>query len=132
MGIAGVLSNYQAEDGAGPMIAEQLAMNPFAVVIQSDAIKGTNGGVRALATAMLPLHCSAITIVLEFVCLQHGMVCIHTFYEDLYKRMWVRAEIAPQPLALLLLIPVVTCVSRAVRPRGEQLCLPSLLVCAVV
>ena len=45
MGIAGVLSNYQAEDGAGPMIAEQLAMNPFAVVIQSDAIKGTNGGV---------------------------------------------------------------------------------------
>ena len=120
-GIAGVFSNYQAEDGAGPMIAEQLAMNPFAVVIQSDAIKGTNGGVRALCTFITTqpcYHCMAqhqllpsatyATAYLRFVCLQHGMVCIHTFYEDLYKRMWVRAKIAPQPLALMLLIPAVS------------------------
>ena len=57
-----VWANYQAQDGFGPSIGEQLAMDPFKVVIESLAVQASNGG--------------------------HGMVCIHTTSADLYTRLW--------------------------------------------
>ena len=45
--------SYQPEDGAGPSIATQLALNPFAAVIRSDAIKLEHGGVSALGQRTL-------------------------------------------------------------------------------
>jgi len=57
-----VFANYQAEDGYGPSIAEQLTMNPFKAVIESEAIKRHSGG--------------------------HGMCCLHTTKADLYTRLW--------------------------------------------
>ena len=38
------LRSFQCEDGSGPSIAQQLAMNPFQVVIESDAVKVEFGG----------------------------------------------------------------------------------------
>ena len=36
--------SYQAEDGAGPSIAQQLEMKPFASVIQLDTLKQAYNG----------------------------------------------------------------------------------------
>mmetsp|Transcript_29191 Transcript_29191/g.67189 ORF Transcript_29191/g.67189 Transcript_29191/m.67189 type:complete len:720 (+) Transcript_29191:70-2229(+) len=57
-----VFANYQAEDGYGPSIAEQLAINPFKSVIESTAIQQQAGG--------------------------YGMCCLHTTKADLYNRLW--------------------------------------------
>mmetsp|Transcript_45008 Transcript_45008/g.82241 ORF Transcript_45008/g.82241 Transcript_45008/m.82241 type:complete len:714 (+) Transcript_45008:24-2165(+) len=57
-----VFANYQAEDGHGPSIAEQLAINPFKSVIESTAIQQQAGG--------------------------YGMCCLHTTKADLYNRLW--------------------------------------------
>ena len=48
---AGVFSNYQPEDGVGPKLKDQLAMNPFACVIQSTSILKTHGGVSTSCPA---------------------------------------------------------------------------------
>jgi len=57
-----VVANYQAADNFGPSIQEQLAMRPFASVIEADALMEKNGG--------------------------FGMVAIHTTVADLYSRLW--------------------------------------------
>ncbi|CAE8609714.1 unnamed protein product [Polarella glacialis] len=62
-----VFANYQPQDGAGPSIGEQLALQPFKVVIQSQGMKVENGG--------------------------HGMCAVHTTKEDLYDRLWCVHEV---------------------------------------
>ncbi|CAE8726009.1 unnamed protein product, partial [Polarella glacialis] len=62
-----VFSNYQAEDDAGPSLSDQLAMEPFARVIGSYALKTRNGG--------------------------YGMVAVHTASADLYSRLWCVHEV---------------------------------------
>ena len=54
-----VFANYQAEDGAGPSIKQQLAMDPFGAVIKSIGVREG-----------------------------HGMLAVHTTKEDLYLRLW--------------------------------------------
>ncbi|CAE8659817.1 unnamed protein product [Polarella glacialis] len=62
-----VFSNYQPEDGAGPKLEHQLALEPFASVIRNPALKAANGG--------------------------HGMVALHTTTDDLYSRLWCVHEV---------------------------------------
>ncbi|CAE8624174.1 unnamed protein product [Polarella glacialis] len=62
-----VFANYQPHDGAGPSIAEQLAMEPFANVIQSKHLQAEFGGL--------------------------GMCAVHTTKEDLYDRLWCVHEV---------------------------------------
>eukprot|EP00747_Dinoflagellata_sp_TGD_P221256 gnl/TRDRNA2_/TRDRNA2_93111_c0_seq1.p1 gnl/TRDRNA2_/TRDRNA2_93111_c0~~gnl/TRDRNA2_/TRDRNA2_93111_c0_seq1.p1 ORF type:complete len:560 (-),score=126.87 gnl/TRDRNA2_/TRDRNA2_93111_c0_seq1:185-1864(-) len=62
-----VFSNYQAEDGKGPSIKEQIALNPFAQVIESEELKTRSGG--------------------------HGMLSVHTTQADLYSRLWCAHEV---------------------------------------
>eukprot|EP00931_Biecheleriopsis_adriatica_P088018 TRINITY_DN62418_c0_g1_i1.p1 TRINITY_DN62418_c0_g1~~TRINITY_DN62418_c0_g1_i1.p1 ORF type:complete len:941 (-),score=145.14 TRINITY_DN62418_c0_g1_i1:60-2882(-) len=59
-----VFANYQPEDGVGPSIAEQLAMQPFRTVIESAHVKQG-----------------------------HGMCAVHTTAEDLYGRLWCVHEV---------------------------------------
>ena len=44
------VTSYQPEDGFGPKLEEQLKLNPFHCVIQSQALKEKNGGVNMSAT----------------------------------------------------------------------------------
>ncbi|CAE8615530.1 unnamed protein product [Polarella glacialis] len=62
-----VFSNYQPEDGVGPKLEHQLALEPFAKVIGNPALKSTNGG--------------------------HGMVALRTTTDDLYSRLWYVHEV---------------------------------------
>ena len=57
-----VFANYQAQDGCSPTIGEQLQLEPFLRVIQSEAINKTSNG--------------------------YGMASVHTTKEDLYARLW--------------------------------------------
>lgn len=62
-----VFSNYQCEDqqaSQGPTIKQQLAMEPFTAVIESDLVKDG-----------------------------YGMVVIHTTADDLYRRLWCLYEL---------------------------------------
>ena len=56
-----VAGNYQAGDGFGPSIADQLKMEPFAVVIKSDAVKTRYGGYGMVAvhTTKEGQHCAS-------------------------------------------------------------------------
>ncbi|CAE8741782.1 unnamed protein product [Polarella glacialis] len=62
-----VFSNYQPEDGVGPKLEHQLALEPFASVIRNPSLKAANGG--------------------------HGMVALHTTTDDLYSRLWCVHEV---------------------------------------
>lgn len=62
-----VFANYQPEDGCGPTVQQQVAMDPFAAVIQSPAIKADAQG--------------------------FGMLAVHTSQEDLYARLWCVHEV---------------------------------------
>eukprot|EP00418_Pyrodinium_bahamense_P057775 CAMPEP_0179163848 /NCGR_PEP_ID=MMETSP0796-20121207/80365_1 /TAXON_ID=73915 /ORGANISM="Pyrodinium bahamense, Strain pbaha01" /LENGTH=218 /DNA_ID=CAMNT_0020866219 /DNA_START=1 /DNA_END=653 /DNA_ORIENTATION=- len=62
-----VFANYQAQDGYGPSIQEQIKMSPFSVVIESPAVKNENGG--------------------------SGMLVVHTTRADLYSRLWCVHEV---------------------------------------
>ena len=46
-----MVGSYQPGDGAGPSIAEQLALEPLQMVLQTKALQPLHGGVRALPTA---------------------------------------------------------------------------------
>jgi len=59
-----VFANYQCEDGAGPTIKDQLAMNPFECVIKSPGVR--NG---------------------------RGMMVIETTADDVYRRLWCVFEL---------------------------------------
>ncbi|CAE8599791.1 unnamed protein product [Polarella glacialis] len=62
-----VFSNYQPEDGAGPTLEHQLALEPFSSVIENQSLKSAAGG--------------------------HGMVALHTTSADLYSRLWCVHEV---------------------------------------
>eukprot|EP00931_Biecheleriopsis_adriatica_P102375 TRINITY_DN77354_c0_g1_i1.p1 TRINITY_DN77354_c0_g1~~TRINITY_DN77354_c0_g1_i1.p1 ORF type:complete len:968 (+),score=273.11 TRINITY_DN77354_c0_g1_i1:87-2990(+) len=62
-----LFANYQASDEFGPTVQEQLALRPFASVIQSKSLKMNNGG--------------------------FGLNAIHTSTADLYKRLWCVHEV---------------------------------------
>mmetsp|Transcript_46632 Transcript_46632/g.104519 ORF Transcript_46632/g.104519 Transcript_46632/m.104519 type:complete len:494 (-) Transcript_46632:71-1552(-) len=63
-----VFANYQCGDGKGPSLKEQLALDPFAKVIESQALKSEAGG--------------------------QGMLAMHTTRADLYSRLWCVYEVA--------------------------------------
>ncbi|CAE8683428.1 unnamed protein product [Polarella glacialis] len=61
------LLQHAPEDGVGPKLEHQLALEPFASVIRNPSLKAANGG--------------------------HGMVALHTTTDDLYSRLWCVHEV---------------------------------------
>jgi len=62
-----LFANYQADDGCGPSIQDQLEMKPFKTVIESDGLKKAAQG--------------------------FGLNAIHTSTANLYKRLWCVHEL---------------------------------------
>ena len=82
-----LFANYQPGDDAGPSIGEQLKMEPFKSVIESDLVKQAQQG--------------------------YGMLVVHTSRIDVYTRLWcVHCWISERSLeALVCRLHSVVCVA---------------------
>eukprot|EP00928_Gymnodinium_smaydae_P046647 TRINITY_DN31090_c0_g1_i1.p1 TRINITY_DN31090_c0_g1~~TRINITY_DN31090_c0_g1_i1.p1 ORF type:complete len:370 (+),score=40.98 TRINITY_DN31090_c0_g1_i1:69-1178(+) len=74
------LGLYQCDDGVGPSIADQIQVEPFLKIIESDDVRLPREDLKP-----------------------HGMVVAHTLTEDLYERLWCVYEM---DAAILRSVPV--------------------------
>ena len=67
--------SYQPEDGYGPTIAQQLKLEPFKVVVQSNGIKPEFGGVTSSPRPI-------IMMTLRLECQMNCCMSYHQLYES--------------------------------------------------